>query len=115
MYQHSYAEELAENPNECRARERMALEHAIQLLDTAKREGPQSRAAVEALDFVSQLWNAFIHDLIEPGNDLPSVLRADLISVGLWITKEAALIRCGKSGNFDALIEVCSMIRNGLR
>jgi flagellar protein FlaF len=115
MYQHSYAEQLAENPYECRVRERMALEHAIQLLDTAKCEGPQSRAAVEALDFVSKLWNAFIHDLVEPENDLPGVLRADLISVGLWIIKEAALIRCGESGNFDALIEVCSMIRDGLR
>ncbi|HET6377499.1 MAG TPA: flagellar biosynthesis regulator FlaF [Methylocella sp.] len=115
MYQNSYAEQLAENFNECRVRERMALEHAIQLLDTAKCEGPRSRAAIEALDFVSTLWNAFIHDLVEPGNDLPGVLRAELISVGLWIIKEAGQIRCGNSGNFDALIEVCSMIRDGLR
>ena len=115
MYQLSYAEHLADNPKDCRDRERLALERAIGLLQKAENAGVQSREAVEALGFVSKLWNAFIQDLVDPENDLPDVLRADLVSVGLWIIKEAALIRSGQSQNFRGVIEICTMIRNGLQ
>jgi flagellar protein FlaF len=42
-------------------------------------------------------------------------LRADLVSVGLWIIKEAALIRSGQSQNFRGMIEICTMIHDGLK
>lgn len=115
MAQLSYAEHCADNPKDCRGREHMALEHAIGLLDKAESAGPQSPEANEALAMVSKLWNVFIQDLVDPENDLPDVLRADLISVGLWIIKEAALIRSGQSQNFRGLIETCSIIRDGLK
>ncbi|MCI0600223.1 MAG: flagellar biosynthesis regulator FlaF [Beijerinckiaceae bacterium] len=115
MYQRSYAEFLADNASECRDRERLALEHALHLLAKAEAAGPQSPAAIEALDFAGRLWNAFIQDLVDPENDLPNALKADLISIGLWIIKEAALIRSGESRNFRGLIEVCQIIRDGLK
>lgn len=115
MYQHSYAEQLADNPRDCRDRERLALEHAISLLEKGEAAGPQSLEADEALSFVGKLWNVFIQDLVDPENDLPDVLRADLLSVGLWIIKEAALIRSEQSQNFRGVIEVCAMIRDGLK
>ena len=64
--------------------------------------------ANEALSFVSKLWNVFIQDLVDPENDLPDVLRADLISVGLWIVKEAALIRSSQSQNYRGIADVCA-------
>lgn len=115
MYQLSYDEHLADNAKECRDRERLALEHAIGLLQRAEGAGTQSQETVEALGFVSKLWNAFIQDLVDPENDLPDVLRADLVSVGLWIIKEAALIRSGQSQNFRGMIEICTMIHAGLK
>jgi len=115
MYQLSYDEHLAENLKDCRDRKRLALEHAIGLLQRAEGAGAQSQETVEALGFVSKLWNAFIQDLVDPENDLPDVLRADLVSVGLWIIKEAALIRSGQSQNFRGMIEICTMIHAGLR
>ena len=115
MYQLSYDEHLADNAKDCRDRERLALGHAIGLLQTAEGAGAQSRETAEALDFVSKLWNAFIQDLVDPENDLPDVLRADLLSVGLWIIKEAALIRSGQSQNFRGMIEICTMIHAGLK
>lgn len=115
MYQLSYAEHLADNPKDCRNRERLALEHAIGLLRKAEAAGPLSSEAIEALGFVSKLWNAFIQDLVDPENDLPDVLRADLVSVGLWIVKEAALIRSGQSQNYRGMVDVCMMIRDGLK
>jgi flagellar protein FlaF len=115
MYHLTYAEHVTDSPKDCRDRERLALEHAIALLEKADRAGLRSLEAVAALDFVSRLWNAFIQDLVDPENDLPETLRADLISVGIWIIKEAALIRSGESTNFRGVIEICSIIRDGLK
>ena len=114
LYKRAYAEHLADSASDCRNRERRALQHAVELLSKAEAAGPRSREAVEALDFVGRLWNLFIQDLVDPENDLPNVLKADVISVGLWVIKEAALIRCGESASFGSLIEVCAIIRDGL-
>lgn len=114
-YQCAYAEYLADNPSDCRERERRALDHAVALLRRAEAVGSRSREGVEALDFVGRLWDIFIRDLADPENDLPYVLKVDVISIGLWIIKEAALIRCGESTNIGSLIEICAIIRDGLK
>ncbi len=115
MYQLSYAENAMESQRDCRDRERRALEHAIALFEKAMAAGPRSPAAEEALSFACTLWKALIEDLIAPENDLPDMLRADLVSVGVWIIKEANSIRSGQSQSFRGLIEVCSMISDGLK
>ncbi|WP_425284352.1 flagellar biosynthesis regulator FlaF [Methylocapsa palsarum] len=56
-----------------------------------------------------------IEDLTAADNDLPEALRANLVSIGLWIIKETDLIRCGSSENFCGLIEICATIRDGLK
>lgn len=115
MYQFSYAEVLEDNPRESRERERRAIEHSIELLTVATQMGPSSREAVEALHFVRRLWGVLIEDLAKPENDLPKALRADLISIGLWIMSEAENIRLGRSQNFDGLIEISAILSEGLR
>jgi len=115
MYQFPYAEILEDNPEGSRNREREALDHAIELLQLAKLKGRNSREAIDALYYVSKLWIILIEDLVNPENDLPDVLKADLISVGIWVTKETDLIRSGKSENFDGLADICGMVRDGLR
>ncbi len=115
MYQLSYAETAIDNQRDCRDRERRAMEHAILLFEKASAVGARSAEAEHALSFACTLWRAFIADLVEPENDLPEVLRADLVSVGLWILKEADSIRAGKSQSFVGLIDVCSVIRDGLK
>ncbi len=115
MYQFSYAEVLEDDPQGSRDRERQALDHAVELLRLAKAQGPQSVEAIDALYYVRKLWGLLIEDLANPENDLPEVVKADLISVGIWITKETDLIRLGKSQNFDGLIDICGIIRDGLK
>jgi flagellar biosynthesis activator protein FlaF len=53
--------------------------------------------------------------LAKPENDLPQTLRAELISIGLWIMREAEQIRLETSTNFKGLIEVSTAIRDGLQ
>jgi flagellar biosynthesis activator protein FlaF len=115
MYQFSYAEVLDETPKSARERERQAIEHSIELLRAAQASGVQSREAVEALAFVRRLWSYFLEDLAKSENDLPQKLRADLISIGLWIMREAEQIRFDKSSNFKGLIDVSVAIRDGLQ
>jgi flagellar biosynthesis activator protein FlaF len=114
MYRFSYAEILEDTPQTARQRERLALEHSIELLQAAQANGGKSREAVEAIYFVRRLWAFFIEDLAKPDNALPQSLRADLISIGLWIMREADEIRLGNSENFKGLIEVTKLIAEGL-
>lgn len=116
MYQSSYAEQLEDAPRECRDRERRAFDQVIEMLQCAEEEGASSSyTSVPALHFLCRLWRVLIEDLIASDNDLPDVLRGDLISIGIWVIKEAELIRLGRSINYRGLIEVCSIVRDGLK
>jgi flagellar protein FlaF len=115
MYQFPYAEVLDGAPKAARERERKALEHSITLLEAAAEKGPRSREAIEALRYVRQLWAVLIEDLANPDNDLPQQLRADLISIGLWVMREAESIRLERSDSFMDLIEVSRSISEGLK
>lgn len=115
MYQFPYAEVLDDAPKAARERERKALEHCINLLRSAQKQGSGSRESIEALVFARRLWSAFIEDLANTENDLPKALRADLISIGLWVMREADDIRLGKSDKFGDLIDVCEVIAEGLK
>ena len=115
MYRFSYAEVLEETPQTARERERMALEHAVTLLQSAAKVGGTSREAIEALHFCRRLWALLLEDLAHPENQLPTKLRADIISIGVWIMREAEEIRQGRSENFDGIIDVTRAIAEGLR
>ena len=46
---------------------------------------------------------------------LPNELRAKLISIGIWVLKQADAIRLGRSTNFAAMSGICAIVRDGLR
>ncbi len=114
MYRFSYAEVLDDTPQSARERDRIAIQHSIELLQIAEDKGPGAREATEAIYFLRRLWAFFIEDLAKADNELPPSLRADLISIGLWLMREADEIRQGKSTNFKGLIEVSQLISEGL-
>ncbi|WP_102958762.1 flagellar biosynthesis regulator FlaF [Mangrovicella endophytica] len=114
MYQFSYAEVMQDDCVSARDRERQALDRSIELLQRAERSGPRSRDAIEALYVTRSLWSILIEDLAAPGNGLPEQLRGELISIGLWLMREAEAIRLGRSENFKGLIDISTTIRNGL-
>jgi flagellar protein FlaF len=114
MYQFSYSEVLDATPKVSRDRERAAIEQSIVLLKAAEKAGVASRETAEALLYVRRLWEFLIEDLAKPENDLPTALRADLISVALWILREAEQIRIEASQNFKGLIDVSEAICKGL-
>lgn len=115
MYQFSYADIAEDRPAAGRAREYSTVVRSIELMSAAEVEGAQSRAAIEALFYTQRLWCILIEDLAKPENALAAKLRADLISIGLWILRELECIRHGKTGSFKGLIEVSTTIAEGIK
>ena len=114
MYHFSYAEVLDDSSADMRARERLALERSIEMLQKAEAAGPLSREAVDANHFSVKLWTILVEDLGMAENQLPKQLRADLVSIGLWVLKELEEIRMERSTNFKGVIEVTQSISAGL-
>lgn len=114
MYQQRYAEVASDSPRSAREREKAALQTANAKLAAAKARGALTPEAFEATDFVKRLWTVFIADLSNDENGLPPDLRASLISIGLWIRREADLIDQGKSSNFDGIMDINQLIADGL-
>lgn len=115
MYQFSYSEVQTDSLADARDREEQVLSRSIELLQKAREKGLNSQEAVEAIHFMMRVWTAFIDDLGSPDNELPNELRANLISIGLWLLREGEEVRQGRSQNLDGLIEVSQIIRDGIQ
>ncbi|TIT94459.1 MAG: flagellar biosynthesis regulator FlaF [Mesorhizobium sp.] len=96
-------------------RERQLLTRSIDMLSAAAAVGPDTMEAVEALHFTNRIWTIFVEDLGSSDNALPKELRANLISIGLWLLRETEDIRQGRANNFEGLIEVSQIIRDGIQ
>lgn len=115
MYQFSYADVQTDAVADAKDREKQILSRSIEMLLRAKEKGAGSLDAVNALHFLNRVWTIFVDDLGNSDNALPPELRANLISIGLWLLREAEEIRQGRSSNFEGLIEVSQIIHDGIR
>ncbi|TIO54971.1 MAG: flagellar biosynthesis regulator FlaF [Mesorhizobium sp.] len=115
MYQFSYADIQTDSVADAKDRERELLTRSIDMLAAAAAVGPESMEAVEALHFTNRIWTTFVEDLGSSDNALPKELRANLISIGLWLLRETEDIRQGRANNFEGLIEVSQIIRDGIQ
>ncbi|MCB5202668.1 flagellar biosynthesis regulator FlaF [Neorhizobium sp. T786] len=115
MYQFSYAEIMEDGVADAKDRERQALERSIELLVAARDEGAYSRKTVEAVYYTRRVWLRLIEDLKQPENELGAELRANLISIAIWMLKECEQIRTRKSENYQGIIDVTTIIKDGLK
>jgi flagellar protein FlaF len=115
MYQFSYAEIMEDGVADAKERERQALDRCIQLLSAAREKSGYGREAIEALYYTRRVWVRLIEDLQNPENQLADDVRANLISIAIWILKECDRIRKRQSANFQGIIDVTTIIRDGLK
>ncbi|MGR7994628.1 flagellar biosynthesis regulator FlaF [Xanthobacter sp. ZOL 2024] len=113
MYKFAYAEILDESATLSRERERLALDHAVDLLERATGAAAPERQA--ALLTLQKLWSFFIADLADGHNELPQALKADLASLGLWVIQEADRALNEQAHPLRGLIDVNRAIRDGLK
>ncbi|NHT74306.1 flagellar protein FlaF [Rhizobium sp. PP-F2F-G38] len=115
MYQFSYAEIMEDGVADSKDRERQVLDRSIALLASASLQKGYSREAIEAVYYTRRLWIRFIEDLRAPDNQLNEELRANLISIAIWILSETEKIRKRESSNFQGIIDITTIIRDGLK
>lgn len=115
MYQFPHADIPTGSAAGAKNRERQLLTRSIDMLSAAALAGHGSTEAIEALNFTNSVWTALVRDLGSSDNALPRELRANLISIGLWLLREAEDISQGRTDNFEGLIEVSEIIRNGMQ
>lgn len=109
-----YAEMLQDSAGEARERERVALDRSIMMMELATSADATPADIAGAILFTTKLWTVLIEDLAAPDNGLPRELRAQLVSIGIWILKELERVRNGDAASFDDLIEVSRAIQKGL-
>jgi flagellar biosynthesis activator protein FlaF len=110
----AYEAVVDDSGHEARGRERRALSLGIDRLERLQNEHFDFQDQVESLLYVRRLWTIFIEDLAHPENGLPEKLRADIISIGLWVVREADRLREERSNDVMQLIEINRMIRDAL-
>jgi flagellar protein FlaF len=114
MYEFAYHEIVDESSQSMRAQEARALDRVIAMLREAETGGPKSRQGIHALYQLRTLWTVFLDDLTGSENGLPATLRAQLVSIGIWVIKEIERLRGGRTADLVPLIEINQIIRDGL-
>jgi len=114
MFRTAYDEALTDSPREARLREREAIRLSIEYMEAAELAGTQSREAVVAANFLRQLWTILIEDLAGLGNELLAMLRAQVISIGLWMLRHADDIRLERQTSFRPAIDISKLVAEGL-
>lgn len=110
----AYDTVVEESGHEARTRERQALSVGIDRLERLRQGAFSNQDFIESLLYIRRLWTLLIEDLSHPENGFPEKLRADIISIGLWIIKEADRLREERSTDVAGLIEINRLIRDAL-
>lgn len=84
-----------------------ALMHAA-TLDTSDIAG-----RIDALDWNRRLWSTLATDCADPDNAMPQALRAQIISISLFVSRHSSVIMRGED-DFEALIDINRMVMQGL-
>jgi flagellar protein FlaF len=83
------------------------------LLQAKERGRAHLPALAEALDKNRRLWSTLAQDCADPQNALPHKLRAQIISLAMWVSRHSsAVLQAGE--DLDALIDVNRTIMQGL-
>ncbi|SNY92147.1 flagellar protein FlaF [Cohaesibacter sp. ES.047] len=118
MYTAYYAECSDLSSELSRNNEWSALDNVISGLKMAKEEGYTTTQARQALHNTLMVWSFLLEDLSDNDNDFPEQLRADLISIGIFIIKQIGRIFQAQSEDIESdvagLIDINTAIRDGL-
>lgn len=82
-------------------------------LITAQRAGTTGGPLAEAVDWNRKLWRTLAADCLDDRNQLPQGLRANIVSLSLWVTKYSKEVT-RKGASLDPLIDVNRSIMQGL-
>lgn len=105
------ASQRAETPREVEYRLFGTVTRA--LIDAAELPVHETGARMEALDWNRRMWAALAADCGSQGNTLPAPLRAQMISLSLWVGRHTSAVM-RKEEEFGPLIDINKIIMQGL-
>jgi len=103
-------QQVAESPRQTEYR---LFAQVTGALIRAKETQASGGALMEALDWNRRLWSTLSTDCSSADNQLPKELRAQIISLALWVNRYTSEVMRAK-GDIDALIDVNKAIMEGL-
>jgi len=96
-----------------RKTEYLLFEQVTRDLEASKAKPKEDSEFLRALDDNRRLWHALEEDLARPQNQLPDPLKAQIISVAIWVERHSKLAEQGEA-TIDPLIQVNESIMKGL-
>jgi len=83
------------------------------LMEAANVDPTDVKTRIEALDWNRQVWSALAVDCSTPENSLPVKLRAQIISLSIWVSKHTSAVM-RRQEDIEPLIDVNKIIMQGL-
>ena len=83
------------------------------LMDAEQADASDLKSRIRALHWNRRLWTTLAADCASPDNRLPMQLRANIISLSIWVDKHTSQVM-QKHGSIQPLIDVNRIIMQGL-
>lgn len=83
------------------------------LIDAEKLDRRDFRQRIDAIDWNRRLWTTLAADCSSAGNGLPDSIRAQIISLSLWVSRYSSQV-AREGADVGPLIEVNKNIMAGL-
>jgi flagellar protein FlaF len=83
------------------------------LLDAEKLDRSKIVERMDALDWNRRMWSALAADCSVEGNGLPDIVRANIISLSIWVNKHTSQVMRNVE-EIGPLIEINRIIMQGL-
>ncbi|MEQ1755718.1 MAG: flagellar biosynthesis regulator FlaF [Micropepsaceae bacterium] len=83
------------------------------LIEASRRGKADLASLIDALDWNRRLWSTLAADCSSKGNQLPPAVRAQIISISLWVSRYSS-DAAQKGASLEPLIDVNKSIMAGL-
>ena len=80
----------------------------------AKSSGARGMPLIDVIDRNRRLWSMLAGDCMSDGNQLPRELRAQIVSLAIWVSKYSTDVM-QQDASLDPLIEINRTIMQGLQ
>jgi flagellar protein FlaF len=105
------AQRAAENPRNTEYRLFGQVTGALMEAQSAGAQGP---SLIDAIDWNRRMWSTLAIDCMDNANKLPKELRAQIVSLSLWVNKYSSEVM-QRGASLDPLIDINRTIMQGLR
>jgi flagellar protein FlaF len=105
------AQRAAENPRNAEYR---LFGQVTGALIEAQSAGAKGVCLIDAIDWNRRMWSTFAIDCMDEGNRLPMPLRAQIVSLSIWVTKYSSQVM-QKGAPLEPLIDINRTIMQGLQ